>query len=385
MHGCILWQENAKTEDKKLEKYKNKILGQNICKPQTQNKPCPFQHRNHFHQGWLTLTHSSSVSPVYLYLEFVQLCVPIIQLYRCLLRVAHLSPLLLWLFVYPNKLHCSSYLADRKQGQSWCAAPWHHFLCLWEKCTCREAWGPPAELPGLPVTAWRHTVVEYPAVKFDPDPLESSCLSLLLTNSSSHHHSLSPSHSLCLFLPPFLFLFSTAVSSFIEGAGNKWFLLDSSVCAFVCFECVLLLFLCACTCWAVASFLFLKMRTRSSTSLVNCIARCFILICHSLDLCRGVLLLICPYSVLVTICSLYVWLKAICIAIKKSVACEISPKKGHANIIKSSFLRRAGPSVAPGILGTHRGQENQVWGTFVQMLCYFYSSTPFAGWHFLQC
>lgn len=178
MHGCILWQENAKTEDKKLEKYKNKILGQNICKPQTQNKPCPFQHRNHFHQGWLTLTHSSSVSPVYLYLEFVQLCVPIIQLYRCLLRVAHLSPLLLWLFVYPNKLHCSSYLADRKQGQSWCAAPWHHFLCLWEKCTCREAWGPPAELPGLPVTAWRHTVVEYPAVKFDPDPLESSCLSL---------------------------------------------------------------------------------------------------------------------------------------------------------------------------------------------------------------
>lgn len=175
------------------------------------------------------------------------------------------------------------------------------------------------------------------------------------------------------------------MSSFIEGAGNKWFLLDSSVCAFVCFECVLLLFLCACTCWAVASFLFLKMRTRSSTSLVNCIARCFILICHSVDLCRGVLLLICPYSVLVTICSLYVWLKAICSAIKKSVVCEISPKKGHANIIKSSFLLRAGPSVAPGILGTHRGQENQVWGTFVQMLCYFYSSTPFAGWHFLQC
>ena len=44
MHGCILWQETAKTEDKELEKYKNKILGKDFCKSQTQNKPCPFQH-----------------------------------------------------------------------------------------------------------------------------------------------------------------------------------------------------------------------------------------------------------------------------------------------------------------------------------------------------
>lgn len=43
----------------------------------------------------------------------------------------------------------------------------------------------------------------------------------------------------------------------------------------------------------------------------------------------------------------------------------------------------SGWSVAPGILGTRRGWEKPVWATFVQMLCYFYSSTPFAGWYFL--
>lgn len=35
MHGCILWQEAAKTKDKALEKYKNKILGQDLCKHKT--------------------------------------------------------------------------------------------------------------------------------------------------------------------------------------------------------------------------------------------------------------------------------------------------------------------------------------------------------------
>lgn len=47
------------------------------------------------------------------------------------------------------------------------------------------------------------------------------------------------------------------------------------------------------------------------------------------------------------------------------------------------FFLGLGWSVAPGILGTRRGQKKQVRATFVQMLCYFYSSTPFAGWHFL--
>lgn len=56
-----------------------------------------------------------------------------------------------------------------------------------------------------------------------------------------------------------------------------------SVCsAFVC---------CACT-YSGSCFLCLKMRTRSFPTLANCNARCFILICHSVDPCIGVLPLI---------------------------------------------------------------------------------------------
>lgn len=56
-----------------------------------------------------------------------------------------------------------------------------------------------------------------------------------------------------------------------------------------------------------------------------------------------------------------------------------------ATAIKSPFLLGPDPTVVQGILGIRRGQEKQARATFVQMLCYFYSSTPFAGWHFLQC
>lgn len=35
MHGCLLWQETVKIEDKALENYKNKILGQDFCKHKT--------------------------------------------------------------------------------------------------------------------------------------------------------------------------------------------------------------------------------------------------------------------------------------------------------------------------------------------------------------
>lgn len=62
-----------------------------------------------------------------------------------------------------------------------------------------------------------------------------------------------------------------------------------------------------------------------------------------------------------------------------------SEEKTRLTLSRALFFLGPIESVAPGILGTHRGQENQVWATFVQMLCYFYSSTPFAGWHFLQC
>lgn len=116
-----------------------------------------------------------------------------------------------------------------------CAALWHHFLRLWGKCICREARGPPAELPGLPVTAWRHTVVAYPAVKFNPDPLESASLSCPLSFTDSCSLSL----SLFLLSPPLsLPLCSSAVSSLNEGSWNTWFLWGGSMCAFVCFGCV---------------------------------------------------------------------------------------------------------------------------------------------------
>lgn len=103
--------------------------------------------------------------------------------------------------------------------------------------------GPPAELPELPVTAWRHTVVAYPAVKFNPDPLESGSLSCPSLSPTLLHQlllALPVFLSLSLSLPPSLFhpLCSTAVSSFNEGSWNTWFLWGSSVCEFVCFQCV---------------------------------------------------------------------------------------------------------------------------------------------------
>lgn len=158
--------------------------------------------------------------------------------------------------------------------------------------------GPPAELPELPVTAWRHTVVAYPAVKFNPDPLESGSLSCPSLSPTLLHQlllALPVLLSLSLSLPPSLFhpLCSTAVSSFNERAETRGFfeaalcvsLYVFSVCsAFVC---------CACT-YSSSCFPCLKMRTRPFPTLANCKARFFILICHSTDRGdRGVLALIC--------------------------------------------------------------------------------------------
>lgn len=159
--------------------------------------------------------------------------------------------------------------------------------------------GPPAELPELPVTAWRHTVVAYPAVKFNPDPLESGSLSCPSLSPTLLHQLLLAlpvflSLSLCPFLPPFSTLCAPLLCPLsMRGAETRGFfeaalcvsLYVFSVCsAFVC---------CACT-YSSSCFPCLKMRTRPFPTLANCKARCFILICHSTDRGdRGVLALIC--------------------------------------------------------------------------------------------
>ena len=53
IHGCtaaFFGRKRHKTEDKELEKYKNKILGRDFWKLRTQNKPGPFQRWDHFPQ-----------------------------------------------------------------------------------------------------------------------------------------------------------------------------------------------------------------------------------------------------------------------------------------------------------------------------------------------
>lgn len=230
IHGCMaafFGRKRKKTEDKELEKYKNKILGQEVWNPTNTKQAMSFSKLRSFTSELINF--DIQLHCVLCLFIFIICVSQVVVLKSCMSTVWKLFPPLVlaicfWLFPLPIELHCSILffpslaLAGRNQRHAWCAALWHHFLCLWGKCICREAWGPPAELPGLPVTAWRHTVVAYPSVKFNPDPLESGSLSC----------------PPALSLPPC----STAVSSFNEGSWNTWFLWGSSVCAFVCFECV---------------------------------------------------------------------------------------------------------------------------------------------------
>lgn len=219
---------------------------------------------------------------------------------------------LFWLFVLPNQLSCISKLADRKQGQAFCGAPWHHFLCLWGKCTHPELWGPPAELPELPVTAWRHAVVAYPAVKFNSDPLESSSCPC----SPSPRLTFTNSCPLC----------SAAVSSFMAARWNMWFLWASAACA--CFDYALLLLL-----WLGASdFRWLLA--------VHTALFCFVVPCW------GSVLRSCTFCSELSVCMATVHSSCACARQQKCEHTAINWRKrrleSHANAIKSSFLFRAG-------------------------------------------
>lgn len=131
-------------------------------------------------------------------------------------------------------------LAGRMQRQALRAAPWHHFPGLWGKCICREVWGPPAELPGLP---WQ--LEEVQLLRF---PLLNS-IQILWKNPA---HSCSPAQTASPVLPlsrPLLSfacslpLCSMAVSSFNEGSKNMWLHQSSSLhvlsvhLVFVCCMC----------------------------------------------------------------------------------------------------------------------------------------------------
>lgn len=172
----------------------------------------------------------------------------------------------------------------------------------------------------------------------------------------------------------------------------------SQLCVCIC---VLVVHYCCCS----SCFLGFKMNMRSLLTLVICKALVFLFYYYSIIFLYANLWL-CTVDVSFELFLLgyqFAWFLCECEATKrwscgewmqKEVSMEKwkrrkraleSLKAGHANAMDNTFFLGPGESVEPGILGTHRGQENQVWATFVQMLCYFYSSTPFAGWHFLQC